>query len=583
MPLAGPATVQDGFTRFLEADLGKDLLRFTTAGSVDDGKSTLIGRLLHDSQAVYEDQLATVRKSRVNRSGKSLDFALLTDGLRAEREQGITIDVAYRYFQTARRKFIIADTPGHEEYTRNMATGASTADLAVILMDATKGVLPQTRRHAYISALLGVRHVVAAVNKLDLLGYRQDVFVRLERDFLALTAQLGIANVRCIPISALEGDNVVARSTRTPWYGGPSLMEYLEEVPVAVLDDGGALRFPVQYVLRPHGRFRGFAGQVAGGTLRAGERVVALPSGRETRVRAVVTYDGELPEATAPQSVTVTLEDEIDLSRGDMLVSPHDLPQVAARFAANVVWMDAQPFEEGGSYLIKHAGRVLRAHARRIRHRVDIHTFAHLPARQIAMNEIAEIELEASKPLYFDAYNRNRTTGSFIVIDPLTNATLGAGMILGAIQGADSSTVQDEKPRVVASAIEMQERAARHGHAPGVLLLEGSASAISHTERALFGRGFEALLVDLRGLGQQALRAAVELAIHAGLLAIVPSDGLTKQQLDLLAEIAGTRLLRVAAALGDEGHESIVARAIAAAEALRRGAPGESTSEGADV
>src|SRR5947207_654402 len=313
---------EDGFLSFLDRDIGKELLRFTTAGSVDDGKSTLIGRLLHDSKAVYEDQLASVKKSRINRSSGPVDFSLLTDGLRAEREQGITIDVAYRYFATSRRKFIIADTPGHEQYTRNMATGASTADLAVILIDGTKGLLPQTRRHAFITSLLGISNVLAAVNKMDLVEYREDVFRKLQDDFVTLATQLGIANVDCVPISALDGDNVVDPSQRMPWYHGPTLLEHLETVSLPEKDSLQAFRFPVQTVIRPDATFRGFAGRIASGAIRPGDPVVALPSGRKTRVRAIVTYDGELAQATSSMSVTLQLDEEIDLSRGDMLVSP---------------------------------------------------------------------------------------------------------------------------------------------------------------------------------------------------------------------------------------------------------------------
>jgi len=344
----------ESLTAFLEHHRDKDLLRLSTAGSVDDGKSTLIGRLLHDSKAVYEDQLASVRSSRFNRSGGPIDFALLTDGLRAEREQGITIDVAYRYFETPLRKFIIADTPGHEQYTRNMATGASTADLAVILVDATRGLLSQTRRHGYIASLLGIPNAVAAINKMDLLNYREDVFLRLQDQFLVLARQLGIPSVICIPISALAGDNVVNRSDQMPWYAGPALLEHLETVPARpnVTDD--ALRFPVQYVLRPDANFRGFAGQLASGTIRPGSPVLALPSRQQSRIRSIVTYDGEQPEAFAPMSVTLTLADEIDLSRGDMLVSPEEPPCIARTFEAMVVWFASEPLVLGRNYLVKH-------------------------------------------------------------------------------------------------------------------------------------------------------------------------------------------------------------------------------------
>jgi bifunctional enzyme CysN/CysC/sulfate adenylyltransferase subunit 1 len=572
------------FDEFLAEDLGKELLRFTTAGSVDDGKSTLIGRLLHDSKAVYEDQLAAVRNSRVNRSGKALDFALLTDGLRAEREQGITIDVAYRFFQTARRKFIIADTPGHEEYTRNMATGASTADLAVILIDATKGLLPQTRRHTYIAALLGVRHVVAAVNKLDLVGYREDVFLRLESEILALAAPLGIGSVRCIPISALEGDNVVERSARTPWYSGPSLIEYLETVPMAPEhEEQAALRFPVQFVLRPHAGFRGFAGQVAGGVLRPGDRVVALPSGRETRVRAIVTYDGELAEAAAPQSVAVTLEDEIDLSRGDLLVSPGGQPQISAHFVADVVWQHAQPFEEHHNYLLKHAGRVLRVQARRIRHRVDINSFAELPAQRLAMNEIGVVELEASKPLFFDAYGRNRSTGSFILIDPIANATVGAGMIREALRRESLPPAADAYINAFPGAITERERAARRGYPASVFLLEGALVASGLAERELFDRGFEAVALDARALEENTLRRAIELGRAAGLLVVIAADGLTRRQLRVITEVAGSRLIRIVAANANGSARELALRAAAAAEATRGVSPAADAQKSEDA
>src|SRR5580698_5445492 len=339
---------EQAFRDFLDRHLDQEMLRFTTAGSVDDGKSTLIGRLLHDTRSVYEDQLASVRASRVNRSGGEIDLSLLTDGLRAEREQGITIDVAYRYFSTSRRKFIIADTPGHEQYTRNMATGASTADVAIILIDAKAyakagQLLPQSRRHTYIASLLGIPHVVAAVNKMDLVEYSQAGFEAIRRDFQALCAQLGLSDVEIIPVSALEGENVVTPSKAMPWYQGPTLLEYLETVPLALAETAGPMRFPVQLVLRPDANFRGFAGQVARGTLRAGDRVMALPSRRESTVRRIVTYDGDLQAASYPQSVTVELEDEIDLSRGEMLVEadapPNELPDVSNRFRAMVVWM----------------------------------------------------------------------------------------------------------------------------------------------------------------------------------------------------------------------------------------------------
>ncbi len=429
MAPAATAEVQGEFALFLEQNLNKELLRFTTAGSVDDGKSTLIGRLLHDSKTVYEDQLASVKKSRINRSSGPMDFSLITDGLRAEREQGITIDVGYRYFATARRKFIIADTPGHEQYTRNMATGASTADLAVILIDGTKGLLAQTLRHTYISSLLGISSVVAAINKMDLLEYQEEKFLHLQKEFRALAQQLGIREVQCIPLSALAGDNVVERSIRMQWYTGPALLEYLETVPLTRSEITRGIRFPIQYVVRPDACFRGFAGQVAGGMIRPGDVVTALPSGQQSRVESIVTYDGPLAKAFSPLSVTLKLEDEIDLSRGDMLVSPDNPPHVSQRFRATIVWMHAQALEAGRPFLIKQCARQVRGKVTKIFQRVNIDTLETEAAGRIEMNDIAVVELETSRPLFFDCYQANKTTGSFIVIDLLTNATLGAGMI----------------------------------------------------------------------------------------------------------------------------------------------------------
>lgn len=433
------------FQEFLDQHLGREMLRFTTAGSVDDGKSTLIGRLLHDTQAVYDDQLASIRSSSVNRSTGPIDFSLLTDGLRAEREQGITIDVAYRYFSTAKRKFIIADTPGHEQYTRNMATGASTADVAIILIDAIAfeklgTLLPQSRRHTFIASLLGIPHLVAAVNKMDLAGYSEERFKVIEEQFRAFAAKLGRSDVQAIPISALAGDNVVDRSTQMDWYKGPALLEYLETVPLADSRAAAApLRFPVQLVLRPDANFRGYAGQVASGTLRAGSEVLALPSLRKTRVSSIVTFDGNLESATAPIGVAVQLQDEIDLSRGEMLVAPESLPHISQRFRAKVVWLHEEPLRPGAHYLIKHTTRSVRATVTAIRHRIDIHALDEIAAQSLALNEIGLVEFEANRPLFFDTYQQNRATGHFILIDPLTNATMGAAMIESAVDEKDSA------------------------------------------------------------------------------------------------------------------------------------------------
>ena len=395
---------------------------------MDDGKSTLIGRLLYDSQTVYEDQLAGIRKATKAHGG--LDLSLLTDGLRAEREQGITIDVAYRYFSTPRRKFIIADTPGHEQYTRNMATGASTAELAIVLIDARHGVLAQSRRHAFIATLLGIRHLAIAVNKMDLVEYREEVFTAICEDFRAFVGQIGNPpDLQFIPVSALCGDNVVTRSKRMPWYSGPALLEYLETVSIAPEKHEVGFRLPVQYVIRPNQDFRGIAGQLASGVIRPGDPVVVLPSGRETRVRSIVTREGELAEAFAPMSVTVCLDEEVDVSRGDMLVSPQDRPERALRFEATLVWMNEKAASAVRPFLLKHTTQTLPARIVEIRHRIDIHTLGAQPADELRLNEIGAVLVEAQRPIFVDPYRRNRFTGSFILLDALTNETVGAGMI----------------------------------------------------------------------------------------------------------------------------------------------------------
>jgi sulfate adenylyltransferase large subunit len=484
-----PATAPD-IAEFLEQEHRKELLRFTTAGSVDDGKSTLIGRLLYDSKGVYEDQLASVKAASVNRNAGPIDFSLLTDGLRAEREQGITIDVAYRYFSTPKRKFIIADTPGHEQYTRNMATGASTAQLAIVLVDARKGVLPQSRRHAYIAGLLGIPTVVAAVNKMDLVDYSQRVFEDIEMEFRHFVRDLGIKRLHFIPISALEGDNVVKSSARTPWYRGPSLLELLETTPIewgAATDD---MRFPVQYVLRPNLDFRGFSGQIASGVVHRGESVMVLPSGRTSRVRSIVTFDGELEAAHAPQSVTITLENEIDISRGDMLVPVGRMPHVSRRFEAQVVWMHTDALQADKTYLIKHTSQQIPATVTQVVHRTDINTLEKIPANRLELNEIGTIRVETRKPLFFDAYRRNRTTGAFIFVDPLSNLTVGAGMIV------DREEREERRRKPVLEGIEFErsrlttaERWERTGHRPVAIWLTARLELAYLLERELFDRG----------------------------------------------------------------------------------------------
>ncbi len=564
---------------FPEQSVELELLRFTTAGSVDDGKSTLIGRLLHDSKAVYEDQLASVKKSRINRSSGPIDFSLLTDGLRAEREQGITIDVAYRYFATIRRKFIIADTPGHEQYTRNMVTGASTADLAVILVDATKGILPQTRRHAFIASLLGIRHVLAAVNKMDLIDYREDVFLEVERDFLELAGQLGIAHVQSVPISALEGDNVVERGERTFWYQGPTLLEHLEIVPLSIGDALESLRLPVQMVIRPDANFRGFAGRVASGVIRPGDDVLALPSGRRTRVRSIVSYDGDLPEVFAPMSVTVQLEDEIDLSRGDMLVSPQDGPRVSRRFRAIVVWLHATPLEAGKTYLVKQTARQTKTRVVQIRHRVNVNTLEQEQATQLNMNDIASVDFEAHVPLFFDPYASNRTTGSFILIDAISNATVGAGMIQEDLSDRQRpERAELASPEVAEKRVSAQERYERHGHFPATFLLRNQPALASKLERALFDQGFEVLRFDDEASGGTLLdtvRAAQTIGavfIYSG----VALDTETKQRLALEAK---PRLFDLSRKNKNANDEGVFRRALALADSLRFARPQKNQEE----
>src|SRR5262245_8693897 len=459
--------------------LSGGLLRFLTCGSVDDGKSTLIGRLLHDSQAIYEDQLAAVARDSVRfgtTGGGAVDLALLTDGLKAEREQGITIDVAYRHFSTARRAFIIADTPGHEQYTRNMATGASTCQLAIILIDARRGTLTQTRRHSFLVSLLGIRQVVVAVNKMDLVDYAYEVFERITGDYQKFATRLGIADVQFIPISALHGDNVVTTSGAMPWYRGPSLLTHLESVPIDSGNDRIELRFPVQYVIRPDPDFRGAAGTIASGLLRKGDEVLALPSGRRSRVKSIVSYDGELDEAFAPMAVTVTLDDEIDVSRGDMLVHPGETPFVSNRVEAMVVWMAEKPLTPGRSYWIKQTTRTVPGRIVELRYGVDVNTLEKRPALQLAMNDVGQIALVLDQPIACDPYATHRATGAFIVIDRLTNNTVGAGMIL---RHADRRAGDDLwTPEATASAprpsqVSVAEREARLGQRGATVLLFG--------------------------------------------------------------------------------------------------------------
>ena len=555
-----------GFESFMERNLEKDLLRFTTAGSVDDGKSTLIGRLLHDSKSVFEDQLAAVKKSRINRSTGAVDFSLLTDGLRAEREQGITIDVAYRYFETPRRKFIIADTPGHEQYTRNMATGASTANLAVILIDSTKGVLAQTRRHTYIASLLGIPNVLVAINKMDLVGYSEEIFLKLQKDFDALARQLAVPHAVAIPISALAGDNVVERGAHMPWYHGPTFLEHLETVPIRMETPSAAVRFPVQYVIRPDASFRGFAGPVASGVIRPGDPLVSLPSEQKSRVRSIVTFDGEAPEAFPPMSVTLTLEDEIDLSRGDMLVSPAHPPRVSRHFDAMVVWFNAEPGEPGKSYLLKHTSRTVRAKALKIHYRVNVNSLVQEPASSLHMNDIAYVEFETVSPLFFDPYTQNRITGSFILIDPISNATLGAGMIRADLADqtiAGEASAQDLVPVTAA------ERYKRHSHYPALILVEDNPALATRLERALFDDHFAVLLVSGDALPISVLESQYAVFESAGLVVIYSCATLALEAKRKLGRLAADRFFDLSALQLPGDEPGAVRRVLMLLQALR--------------
>jgi sulfate adenylyltransferase large subunit len=417
--------------KFMEAERSKDLLRLTTAGSVDDGKSTLIGRLLHDARGVYEDQVKSVSK------GGQIDFALLTDGLRAEREQGITIDVAYRYFATPKRKFILADTPGHEQYTRNMATGASTAELAIILCDAARGLTTQSRRHAYIAGLLGIPHFVIAVNKMDLVGYSEEVFQRIRAEFEPFLHKVHAQDCYFLPLSALKGDNVVDASRNMPWFSGPPLLEHLESVETRNRTISAPFRMAVQGVLRPDQNFRGYTGQIASGIVRPGDEVLALPSGRRSKVRRIVTFDGDLNVAHAPLSVTLTLEDEIDIGRGDLISSGAE-PEIARTFDAAMVWFDAKPLDPARHYLVKHTSHVVPARVEGVQHRLNVVSLEAEsgPGIGLAMNEVGVVRIATSRDLFFDRYTDNRGTGSFILIDRETNATAAAGMLLARAENA---------------------------------------------------------------------------------------------------------------------------------------------------
>lgn len=499
--------IAEDILAYLEQHERKELLRFITCGSVDDGKSTLIGRLLYDSKMLYEDHLAQLEsESKVHgTTGGGFDPALVTDGLRAEREQGITIDVAYRYFSTAKRKFIIADTPGHEQYTRNMATGASTADLAVILIDARYGVLTQTKRHSFIVSLLGIRHVVVTINKMDLVGYDQARFDQICSEYKEFASRLDLPDLHFIPIAALHGENVVDPSTNMDWYRGSTLMNFLETVYIGSDRNLEDFRLPIQYVNRPNLDFRGFCGTIASGIVRQGDQVMVLPSKRTSRVKRLVTHDGDLSEAFCPQSITVVLEDEVDCSRGDMIVRPGNVPKVSNDFDATVVWLSADPMLPGKTYLFKHTTQTVSGQIDSLRYRVDVNTLHRSPSPELNLNEIGRCAVTLSQPIYFDAYKRNRSTGAFIIIDRLTNATVGAGMITERDSARtraawENIEVDTEGPSGV-SEVTTAERSARYGQQAVTVLFTGltgtGKTAIAHgVERRLFDRGRAVMVVD---------------------------------------------------------------------------------------
>ncbi|MDA1371616.1 MAG: sulfate adenylyltransferase subunit CysN [Proteobacteria bacterium] len=475
----------------------KELLRLLTCGSVDDGKSTLIGRLLHDSKMIYEDQLAAIEADSVKSgtTGGKLDLALLVDGLQAEREQGITIDVAYRYFSTAKRKFIIADTPGHEQYTRNMATGASTCNLAIILIDARNGVQTQTKRHSFIASLLGIKHIIVAINKMDLVDYKESVYEAIKQDYLDFSEKLAVADFHFIPISALNGDNVVNVSEYMPWYEGSALMPILETVEIAADRNYSDFRFPVQYVNRPNLNFRGFCGTVASGVIRKGDEVIVLPSGKSSRIKSIVTFDEELEFAHADMAITLTLEDEIDVSRGDVFAHPDNQPVTREHYEATMVWMTESPLLPGKLYDFKMGTKTVSGKLKSIRNKIDVNSLQELPAPSLELNEIGLVEISVEQPVCFDSYKDNRATGSFIVVDRLSNVTVGAGMINCEQQ---PRTKPHERHNIH---VTKEERAARYGQKPATIMFIGVSgsgkSTLAHgLERELFDRGRVSTVLD---------------------------------------------------------------------------------------
>ena len=513
--LASPATQTQIEAAESAADITPDteLLRFSTAGSVDDGKSTLIGRLLYDSKAIFQDQLEAVEQASMSRGDEHVDLALLMDGLRAEREQKITIDVAYRYFATPKRKFIIADTPGHIQYTRNMVTGASTAELAIILIDARKGVLTQSKRHGFLATLLQIPHLVVAVNKMDLVDYDQGVYEQIVADYRDFAAKLSVQDIVFIPISALNGDNVVDKGINMPWYDGPTLLHHLENVNVGASRNLVDFRFPVQYVIRPNQDFRGFAGQIASGRISAGEEVVVFPSGLRSRVKSIETYDDVLEEAVNGDSVVVTLEDEIDISRGDMIVRTHNLPQKSNQLDATLCWLSETPMNPQGTYWLQHTTRQVKTFISTLNYKIDVDTMHRAPTEALALNEIGRVQLTTTQPLFYDRYQLNRETGSFILIDPFTNNTVAAGMIRGKSRQVsdlvDVVETPEATPETTKSSdvvwesvgVSRERREAQNGHKGAVLWFtglsgSGKSTVAKYVEQLLFEFGGRTMFLD---------------------------------------------------------------------------------------
>jgi len=537
--------IAEDILAYLKQHENKELMRFLTCGNVDDGKSTLIGRLLFDSKMIFEDQLAAIENDSVKHgtTGEKVDLALLVDGLAAEREQGITIDVAYRYFSTDKRKFIIADTPGHEQYTRNMATGASTCDLAVILVDARYGVQTQTKRHSFIASLLGIKHIVVAINKMDLMDFSEDKFNEIKADYLEFGQELGLENVHFVPLSALDGDNVVNRSERSPWYKGQTLMEILETVEINADRNLENFRFPVQYVNRPNLDFRGFCGTVASGIVRPGDEITALPSGKTSKVKSIVNFDGNMQEAFCGQAVTITLEDEIDISRGDMIVKSNDLPQTSDTVNADIVWMSEDAMKVGKQYDLKFASTPNTGTFSKVHHRVDVNTLEKHDSNELQLNEIGLCEVTLNKPVAFDSYKKNRATGAFIVIDRMTNVTVGAGMIVGQADKQDGEQL---------NAVSADEKAHRFDQKAASIVLTGSNKHVlaGAIDRKLFTLGKAAALVSRDDLGDNNADDIARIIKQAGLIAICTFE---TQAADLVIDADHSSIEAAIAEIQDKG------------------------------